>query len=262
LKDAVEFLRNNPGIERWLAAAFLCLTAATLCLLVYVRRSLRRGTFDFDRVPILAVPFPVLWAFFCLLTVTVLLFGGFFLPLASIVLVLGIFLFLGIDPRQFWGTGRISLFWLLVLGGGLTAALYLPLQGMALFSEWLCRAGGFPMEEQPAVTMFADAKGHGEIAFLLVYAVVAAPLSEEILFRGFLQPLLKGSLGRGAALGISAMVFAALHVHLPSFLPLCLLGLVLGAVYERSGSLPLCMSLHAWFNAVTASLLIAVKYLS
>lgn len=83
----------------------------------------------------------------------------------------------------------------------------------------------------------------------VVLAVVVAPLTEELLFRGV---ILRGFLGRWkpwSAIATTALLFAGMHIN-PAQMPVAfLLGLVLGWVYVRTGSLGLCFLGHALNNA-------------
>lgn len=80
-------------------------------------------------------------------------------------------------------------------------------------------------------------------------AVVIAPVTEEVLFRGL---ILRGLLGRWkpwAAILASALLFALMHFN-PAQAPVALvLGLVLGWIYSRTRSLGLCIIGHALNNA-------------
>jgi glutamate-5-semialdehyde dehydrogenase len=82
-----------------------------------------------------------------------------------------------------------------------------------------------------------------------VLAVVVAPLTEEVLFRGL---ILRGLLGRwrpSLAIVTSALLFALLHFN-PAQTPVALvLGLVLGWLYYRTRSIGLCILGHAVNNA-------------
>ena len=84
-----------------------------------------------------------------------------------------------------------------------------------------------------------------------VLAVVVAPLTEELVFRGL---ILRGLLGRwrpAVAITASAALFAATHLN-PAQAPVAmLLGLVLGWVFVRTRSLGLCIAGHAANNAAT-----------
>ena len=85
---------------------------------------------------------------------------------------------------------------------------------------------------------------------LAMFAVVAglAPLFEELLFRGFLFPVL--ARGGRVAFGLlaSALLFGAIHLQ-PAGLPvLSTLGLVLALAVRRTGSLWPAILVHACWN--------------
>jgi membrane protease YdiL (CAAX protease family) len=86
---------------------------------------------------------------------------------------------------------------------------------------------------------------------VILMAVVVAPIAEEIIFRGYFYGIIRRYGGRIPAILTSSLLFAAIHVHLPSFPGLFLLALILCLVYERTGSLWANITLHAAFNAIT-----------
>ncbi len=86
---------------------------------------------------------------------------------------------------------------------------------------------------------------------IVVFAVLVAPLTEEIIFRGYLHGVIRKYGGPWCAILVTAMLFAAIHVHLPVLAPLFLLGLALSLVYEFTGSLWAPLLMHACFNAIT-----------
>lgn len=83
-------------------------------------------------------------------------------------------------------------------------------------------------------------------------AVVLAPLSEEVFFRGILQSLLRKHTRRPwTAILISSAVFALVHFTVPtSVVPLFALAVVLGYNYERTGRLFAPLLIHGVFNAL------------
>ena len=98
------------------------------------------------------------------------------------------------------------------------------------------------------------------VGLVIATAVVAAPLVEELFFRRILQGWLEKRLpeGDGAlAIAISAAAFALAHQGQGlAFVPLFPLGLVLGFIARRTGSIVPCILLHALFNAVSVGLLL------
>ena len=82
---------------------------------------------------------------------------------------------------------------------------------------------------------------------------------EEILFRGMLLPALAKRFGVTAAVVVIALVFAAIHAHVPSLVPLFILSASLSLAYIGTGSLAASIIMHAVFNGITVSLLFAVQ---
>lgn len=94
----------------------------------------------------------------------------------------------------------------------------------------------------------------GDPVALLIFfltAAVAAPIFEEVLFRGFLLPSLTRYLPVWGAIVASGFIFALAHLSLSEVLPLATLGIVLGVVYTRSRGLLASMLLHSLWNSVT-----------
>jgi membrane protease YdiL (CAAX protease family) len=114
---------------------------------------------------------------------------------------------------------------------------------------------GWPPRPNPALLRLLSSQDPGEIAELIFLICLVAPLVEELIYRGFLWPRLRQHFSGGVATGVSALLFAALHWQLDSFLPHFLAGLVLGELRRYTGSLTLCVSAHATVNAVTVAVL-------
>ena len=99
---------------------------------------------------------------------------------------------------------------------------------------------------------------HATTPWLLVFGlqiVLISPIVEEWFFRGVLWTFWRS---RGSAFQASlftALVFAAYHMTWHAFVPLALVGLVLGILRERYG-LRLTWGVHAGFNALTFGLLL------
>lgn len=90
----------------------------------------------------------------------------------------------------------------------------------------------------------------GGITALLTFVLVA-PVTEELLFRGWLMQDLKTRYGTAPALVWSSVVFGLAHVGLPQAVPYAILGgLVLGAVALRTRSTLASIAMHAGVNAL------------
>jgi membrane protease YdiL (CAAX protease family) len=72
---------------------------------------------------------------------------------------------------------------------------------------------------------------------IFLAGIVVAPLVEEIFFRGFLYPGLREKYGWIPAALISAVLFAAVHLHPIIMPPIFLLGLLFAYLYERTESI-------------------------
>lgn len=89
------------------------------------------------------------------------------------------------------------------------------------------------------------------IALFVVTAAIAAPIFEEILFRGFLMASLTRYLPAWGAIVVSSLIFALAHLSLSEVLPLTALGIMLGLVYMRTRNLLTSMLLHSLWNSGT-----------
>ncbi|MBP0009673.1 MULTISPECIES: type II CAAX endopeptidase family protein [unclassified Roseofilum] len=89
------------------------------------------------------------------------------------------------------------------------------------------------------------------IACFAFTASVAAPVFEEIMFRGFLLPSLTRYVPVWLAITLSGFVFAIAHLSLSEIIPLATLGIIMGIVYTRSGNLLAPIVLHSLWNGNT-----------
>ena len=99
---------------------------------------------------------------------------------------------------------------------------------------------------------FGDAKGLTVFKLAAIFsAVVAAPVVEELVFRGLLQRLLQRLTGHAAlAIILTSLAFMATHSPWTTQPPIFLLSLFLGFLYFRSGTILAPMLMHALFNAM------------
>ena len=96
-----------------------------------------------------------------------------------------------------------------------------------------------------------ELSGPLDVAGILLVLTIVPALCEEALFRGYIQRLLRGRLGASWSIGITAVMFAAVHAEPLGFLSRVMLGVGLGLAYERTGSLKLSMLMHAMHNLAT-----------
>jgi membrane protease YdiL (CAAX protease family) len=105
-------------------------------------------------------------------------------------------------------------------------------------------------DQQDVITLFEQSKSAAQRIPLFLAAVIAAPVAEELVFRGYLYSVVKRFLGGIPALVLTGIVFAVIHANIPSLLPLFLFACCLTLAYETTGSLWVSMTMHAAFNAV------------
>jgi len=96
------------------------------------------------------------------------------------------------------------------------------------------------------------AEGFGALPVQILLIVVAAPISEEICFRGMLFGGLRERMPRIAAALLSAAIFGGLHATtgVSAIPPLIGFGFVLCLLYEKTGSIVPGIILHMLNNSV------------
>jgi membrane protease YdiL (CAAX protease family) len=144
--------------------------------------------------------------------------------------------------------------WLIALFlAGLTALL------TTLVIRWL-----WPGFEPPEHAVFQAMEDPAAAVWMRLLAFTGAfllaPIGEELLFRGIIQtgirkllpPRGRSLYHRWVAISITALLFGGMHFSTPHHVPaLVVLGLLLGFLYERRGSLTVPIIVHMLFNGRT-----------
>lgn len=128
-----------------------------------------------------------------------------------------------------------ALFWVAIMAFG----IILPSEQL---QEWMGTDMPEAME-QLLMRMMGNPFGYLAIGIM-------APLAEEVVFRGaILRTLLRmfGNRWHWVAIAISALVFGAVHGNLPQFVHATIIGMLLGWMYYRTGSIVPGIVLH-WVN--------------
>ncbi|HYE31894.1 MAG TPA: CPBP family intramembrane glutamic endopeptidase [Methylomirabilota bacterium] len=134
---------------------------------------------------------------------------------------------------------RFNLAWLLA-----AMLLATPTYVAAHFTvEWLVALG---IQDVNYLLIFQE-EGYG-LGWAVLLVCVQPAIVEEVAFRGVVQGSLNGVLGSRQALWVSALMFAILHLSIPSLPHLLALGLVLGWFRNRTNSLVPGMFLHFTHN--------------
>lgn len=123
--------------------------------------------------------------------------------------------------------------------------------GVVLFTSLMMQfLPEFPETGHPAVGWVTDANGWALVG-IFVLACVAAPVIEEIFFRGVLFTGIRQRWGSLPAIVLSSIIFAILHPQVPlGFLPLTMLGIVFAVLREVRGSIVPGMVAHGVNNLV------------
>ena len=95
-----------------------------------------------------------------------------------------------------------------------------------------------------------------ELLVTVAAVVIAAPLAEELLFRGLVYRLARRTWGIGAAASLSALSFALVHGEPWYLFGLIGLGLLLAFLYEMTRSVIACWVAHAVYNSVVLYLML------
>jgi uncharacterized protein len=121
---------------------------------------------------------------------------------------------------------------------------------------------GLPTTIQDQVQFLHTAQSPIALVLFALFAVVLAPISEELIFRGGLFRYLRTRVPRWVALLLPAVIFAGPHVNsqtlhgLNSVLPLIGLAVVFSLAYERTGRIAVPIIAHALFNLHTVVLVL------
>ena len=102
----------------------------------------------------------------------------------------------------------------------------------------------FPGYEESSSQIF-----DGQSIFMLLAVVaIVSPIIEELVFRGLLQQRLRDYLGKGWAIGLTAVSFGAYHGNMVQFIYASLIGVFLGCALERTQDLRIPVAAHIAAN--------------
>jgi membrane protease YdiL (CAAX protease family) len=119
---------------------------------------------------------------------------------------------------------------------------------------------GVTPEMQDVVQWVLEEQSIFILASLIFFGIFIAPLIEEIIFRGFLQPALRNTLGGRYAVVASASLFAAVHMDVFAALQIFILGMLLGYLYEKTQTLVASVVVHVLHNSFTLVFLLFFKF--
>ena len=146
-----------------------------------------------------------------------------------------------------WFRAKLSGKWPLWGFGSYLVALPLML-GISLLNQQIWQGQG---GNNPILQLVLEEQDPIALGMFFFTAAVAAPVFEEILFRGFLLPSLTRYMPIWGAVGLSSLIFSVAHLSFSEVLPLTVLGAILGFAYVRSQNLLSSILLHSTWNSIT-----------
>ncbi len=127
--------------------------------------------------------------------------------------------------------------------------------------DFISRKFGTPLEQQEIIKRVLEEDSLAVLTFMFFFGILAAPVIEELLFRGFIQSAVRTSFGKLKAIFISGLLFASVHLNAYVFLQILILGLLLAYLFEKTGSLIAPITVHIFHNSATLAFLISFKHL-
>lgn len=146
-----------------------------------------------------------------------------------------------------WFKFKLADNWVVWGFGGYLVALPLVLL-VSLINQLIWQGQG---GSNPLLLLALQAQDKVVLAIFFITSSIAAPVFEEIMFRGFLLPSLTRYVSVSGAIVLSGFIFAIAHLSLSEVLPLATLGMILGFVYTRSRNLLAPMLVHCLWNSGT-----------
>jgi hypothetical protein len=144
----------------------------------------------------------------------------------------------------------------LILSGS-AASLTEKIPVPANFKAW---ATGLENTYKQAMMAMTKMNSMGDLLFNIVAVALIPALVEELFFRGALQKTIKNWSGNTViSIVITAIIFSAFHFSYFGFLSRMLLGILLGFIFEYSGSIWLSILMHFINNAIAIITLYSVR---
>jgi membrane protease YdiL (CAAX protease family) len=123
---------------------------------------------------------------------------------------------------------------------------------------------GTPRTENALTELLKDPTS---LVLVAIFGTIVAPVCEELLFRGFVQPLLVRSLGASAGILLTAIPFGMLHYEeygrsWRHVLLISLSGVAFGWMRQATGSTKASAGMHSAYNAFQFVLVLMARGLA
>ncbi len=189
-----------------------------------------------------------------------LIAGVSMLMFFGILLILYMRIYRDMDPAEMFGLRSLPV----PVALGIAALSFIAVWVMmvviiSLLKEYAFGDAAIDESAQKTVETF---RASGSLTYKLLLgftAVIIAPLTEEIIFRGFLYGVIKRFTDRWFSTFFTALFFAAVHQHVGSLFPLFTLAIGLAIAYEATGCLLVPIFMHAIFNAFNIGAMMILK---
>lgn len=169
----------------------------------------------------------------------------------------------GRKPKHVFGLRKRSQKYIIIITMAGMFVAYISVFIGSIISNFLLSTGEPKKEDLQEIvqTLMTNDDISLKIAIALS-AIIFAPLIEEVIFRGYLYPVIKRFSHPIFSCVITSLLFAVIHSNLEGLMPLFLLAIVLTIFYEISKSIWVPILMHACFNGVnTISILILTNAL-
>ena len=192
----------------------------------------------------------------------ILLSNIIFLIVGAVIFALASFS-RGRKPKHVFGLRKRSKKYIIIITMAGMFVAYIAVFIGSIISNFLLSTGEPKKEDLQEIvqTLMTNDDISLKIAIALS-AIIFAPLIEEVIFRGYLYPVIKRFSHPIFSCVITSLLFAVIHSNLEGLMPLFLLAIVLTIFYEISKSIWVPILMHACFNGVnTISILILTNAL-
>ena len=153
-------------------------------------------------------------------------------------------------------TGRGKAWLTMGIGQGVLLFLLITIVGAVISSFF-----PYKVEAQPIAEVFNTARSGWERILAFLIAAVAAPLSEELYFRGFLYPAVGKLTGKIPAVFLTSLFFSFLHFDLLRCIPITIGGIWLNMLYFKTESLYTSIIAHSVWNTLMILMLFLAQSL-
>jgi len=214
----------------------------------------RLGTWDFGHAIIF---YMFLMGGTIVLGVLLLLTVGF--KLSALLSEIALFMLLPYLLSRVFDTGWSSWMRWPRISAGIWGAIMLALIGLGVLVSNIPVAVDrvYPMSKEylELFEKFLRADSTGDLILLLIVAAVVPGICEEVAFRGLIQGGIRRTFGVKAGVSVTSLLFAVIHLSPWNFFALIAMGLFLGILREKTGSIWPGALAHTVNNTIALSVL-------